>query len=152
MQDESYSSQASCLDLDPIPTYGDKDIPAFSGERVHRGLYRSKNKILLNADVNGASNIIRKRYPEAFKDSDMTWLYETIIRIHRDELIKTKNIHDASNWIYKKIRDEKQHIRKETRTRKKFMYMKLFEAKCLARKKPYRPNELQHKGNPRHRG
>ena len=54
VQDESYSSQASCLDLDQIPTYGDKDIPAFSGKRVHRGLYRSKNKILLNADVNGA--------------------------------------------------------------------------------------------------
>ena len=30
------------------------------GKRVHRGLYRSMNGILLNADVNGALNILRK--------------------------------------------------------------------------------------------
>ena len=32
----------------------------FSGKRVHRGLYRSSNGKMLNADVNGALNILRK--------------------------------------------------------------------------------------------
>ena len=33
---------------------------SFSGNRVKRGLYKTKDGIILNADVNGALNIIRK--------------------------------------------------------------------------------------------
>lgn len=58
--EESYTSQASFLDNDTIPTYGDKDIPKFSGKRIARGLYKSSQGILINADVNGAANILRK--------------------------------------------------------------------------------------------
>ena len=32
----------------------------FSDKRVHSGLYRSKNGMLLNADLNGSLNILRK--------------------------------------------------------------------------------------------
>ena len=60
--EESYTSQASFLDNDPIPTYGEKEIPKFSGKRVKRGLYISENKIAINSDVNGACNILRKHY------------------------------------------------------------------------------------------
>ena len=60
-QEESYTSKASFLDNDPIPVYGDSvETDAFSGRRIHRGLYRSKDGILLNADINGAANILRK--------------------------------------------------------------------------------------------
>ncbi|MFB8795705.1 MAG: hypothetical protein U7126_16135 [Microcoleus sp.] len=31
-----------------------------SGKRIKRGLYRSSTGLLINADVNGAANIIRK--------------------------------------------------------------------------------------------
>lgn len=58
--EESYTSQSSFLDNDTIPTYGDKDIPKFSGKRIARGLYKSSQGILINADVNGAVNILRK--------------------------------------------------------------------------------------------
>jgi transposase len=60
-QEESYTSKASFLDTDRIPVYGDvvRD-DAFSGRRIHRGLYRSKDGILINADINGAANILRK--------------------------------------------------------------------------------------------
>ena len=61
-QEESYTSKASFLDLDVIPTY-DADNPKeykFSGRRIKRGLYISKNGRLINADVNGAANILRK--------------------------------------------------------------------------------------------
>lgn len=53
--------QASVLDEDVIPTYGiDDDHVHFSGKRIKRGLYRCADGTLLNADVNGAANVIRK--------------------------------------------------------------------------------------------
>lgn len=59
-QEESYTSKASFWDKDLIPVYGDKNIPTFSGKRIKRGLYRTRDGKLLNADVNGALNIMRK--------------------------------------------------------------------------------------------
>ena len=61
-QEESYTSKASFWDQDMIPIYND-DNPrtyTFSGKRIHRGLYQSKSGTCLNADVNGALNILRK--------------------------------------------------------------------------------------------
>ena len=61
-QEESYTSKASFLDRDDIPVYkkNQKVKTVFSGRRVKRGLYQSKEGILLNADVNGSYNILRK--------------------------------------------------------------------------------------------
>src|SRR5258708_5919842 len=64
--DESYTSKASFLDSDHLPVYGDEDIPAFSGRRVKRGLYRAADGRHINADVNGSYNIVRKVAPDAF--------------------------------------------------------------------------------------
>ena len=81
-REESYTSKASMLDSDYIPTYGvDDEKASFSGKRVKRGLYRSKDGIRINADVNGACNIIRKEYPDAFDGMDMSYLYKTTITI-----------------------------------------------------------------------
>lgn len=67
VQEESYTSKASFLDLDPIPVYGkEKGKPVFSGKRVKRGMYRSKSGRMFNADVNGSYNIMRKALPNAF--------------------------------------------------------------------------------------
>ncbi len=64
----SYTSKASFLDADPLPVYGapEAEKATFSGRRVKRGLYRAADGTLINADVNGAYNIIRKVAPEAF--------------------------------------------------------------------------------------
>ena len=59
-QEESYTSKASFLDNDAIPVYGATDNPKFSGRRIKRGLYRSGNGRLINADVNGSYNILQK--------------------------------------------------------------------------------------------
>lgn len=61
-QEESYTSKASFLDGDEIPVYNAANPQKyeFSGKRVKRGLYRSKNGRLINADVNGAANILKK--------------------------------------------------------------------------------------------
>ncbi len=61
-QEESYTSKASFFDKDVMPIYND-DNPKeykFSGKRIKRGLYQTKDGKLLNADVNGAFNILNK--------------------------------------------------------------------------------------------
>src|SRR2546421_9306589 len=67
VREESYTSTASLLDLDPLPvgkSGGEKHT--FSGKRIKRGLYRASNGRYINADINGAGNIIRKVAPNAF--------------------------------------------------------------------------------------
>ena len=61
-QEESYTSKASFFDNDMLPVYN-ADNPQeykFSGKRITRGQYRTANGYILNADVNGALNILRK--------------------------------------------------------------------------------------------
>jgi putative transposase len=66
LTEESYTSKASFLDQDEIPTYGRiQEKPKFSGRRICRGLYKSA-KGTLNADVNGSLNMIRKVFPTVF--------------------------------------------------------------------------------------
>ena len=71
--EESYTSKASFLDLDPIPTYkpNDEEEHVFSGKRIGKRnrLYRTKDGRTISADVNGAYNILRKRKPDAFADA-----------------------------------------------------------------------------------
>ena len=62
VREESYTSKASFLDYDEIPNYKDEVIPKFSGKRIKRGLYRSTTR-KINADVNGAYNIMVKENP-----------------------------------------------------------------------------------------
>lgn len=61
-QEESYTSKSSFLDKDELPEYKAEQPYQghFSGNRINRGLYQSKNGTILNADVNGAANILRK--------------------------------------------------------------------------------------------
>ncbi len=59
--EESYTSKASFLDGDFLPVFGDKPEGwKPSGKRVHRGMYRTKKGKFVNADANGAANILRK--------------------------------------------------------------------------------------------
>ncbi|AFZ25503.1 transposase, IS605 OrfB family, central region [Cylindrospermum stagnale PCC 7417] len=59
--EEAYTSKASYLDGDSLPQYGEKPLGwKASGRRIERGLYRSENGSIVNADLNGAANILRK--------------------------------------------------------------------------------------------
>jgi IS605 OrfB family transposase len=59
--EESYTSKTSFLDNDVLPKYGEKpDGWKSSGVRVNRGLFKTGTGIKINADCNGAANIIRK--------------------------------------------------------------------------------------------
>ena len=60
-QEESYTSKADFLSNDLIPVYGkEKGEVSFSGSRIKRGLYKSATGVIINADINGAANIMRK--------------------------------------------------------------------------------------------
>ncbi len=67
-QEESYTSKASLVDMDDLPVYekGVATHVVFSGRRIKRGLYRTKENMYIHADVNAAGNIIRKVVPNAF--------------------------------------------------------------------------------------
>jgi putative transposase len=59
--EEAYTSKASFLDGDSLPKYGEQPSGwKASGKRIERGLYRSANGMVVNADLNGAANILRK--------------------------------------------------------------------------------------------
>ena len=62
MQEESYTSKASFWDKDVIPVCKSNDTEEhyFSGKRKHSGQYRTASGQVLNADVNGALNIMCK--------------------------------------------------------------------------------------------
>lgn len=90
-QEESYTSKASCLDNDFIPVYGEEKPKGgwkFGGYRSPttryyrddgdgnlveykvkpRGLYKSCEHGVVNSDLNGAVNILRKAFPHAFDE------------------------------------------------------------------------------------
>ena len=64
INEESYTSKASFLDLDDIPVYdpNDKEKYVFSGKRIgqRQRLYHTKDGRKICADVNGAYNMLRK--------------------------------------------------------------------------------------------
>ena len=77
-QEESYTSKADLTARDHIPTYGvDDERAKFSGMRVKRGLYQNKEGNLFNADLIGAGNILRKKFPEIFsKTTNFSFLQD----------------------------------------------------------------------------
>nr|MDO8079727.1 transposase [Candidatus Freyarchaeota archaeon] len=63
VREESHTSKCSFLDREPLEHHEE-----YAGRRISRGLFRSKNGVVINADVNAAYNVIRKAFPEAFAD------------------------------------------------------------------------------------
>lgn len=57
-----FPSKASFFDRDDIPSFtnGNEKEYVFSGKRIKRGLYKTSTGSLINADVNGALNILKK--------------------------------------------------------------------------------------------
>ena len=86
LQEESYTSKASFFDGDEIPIYNKENSQEyiFSGKRIKRGLYQTSTGKLINADCNGALNILRKS-----KVVDLSILY------NRGELNTPKRIRIA---------------------------------------------------------
>lgn len=76
LTEERYTSKASFIDNDGM----NKEFKC-SGKRVNRGLYRSADGTLINADVNGSYNILRKCNPE-FKYDGIKGLSLNPVRVN----------------------------------------------------------------------
>jgi putative transposase len=63
---EEYTSKCSFPDRESIRKH-----KTYKGKRVNRGLFRTNDGLLVNADWNGSSNIIRKVFPNAFSRWDI---------------------------------------------------------------------------------
>lgn len=53
--EEGYTSKCSFLDNEALERH-----ERYCGKRIHRGMFKSSKGIMLNADVNGSFNIMRK--------------------------------------------------------------------------------------------
>jgi IS605 OrfB family transposase len=72
-QEESYTSKCSFLDCEEIGKH-----EAYAGKRVKRGLFRSSDGTHINADLNGALNILIKGMKALGKPLD--WLSDKVVR------------------------------------------------------------------------
>jgi len=61
IREEAHTSKCSFIDMERI---GHQEN--YIGRRIKRGLFRSSNGTIINADCNGSGNIIRKEIPNAF--------------------------------------------------------------------------------------
>ena len=135
--EESYTSKASLIDKDPIPVYkeGDRLEYHFSGKRISRGQYESKEGTILNADVNGAGNIIRKVYPNAFDTvSDFSYTNKTVIRVTREVLCHAKHKKKHARPQRKRGMNRWLHHRRQEQ---KLVYFELFKVSSARDKTRY---------------
>lgn len=104
--EESYTSKASFLDKDELPTYteGNSIKYQFSGKRVKRGLYVTKEGITINADINGACNILRK-----YLKKDIELDYKVLSNPVKINISRAKK---SSKKIHKKSIKKQQYITK----------------------------------------
>ena len=108
IREESYTSKASALDFDDIPSFDEKGSTPkaiFSGKRIKRGLYRSAKGLLINADINAATNIGRKELGDE-------WLKQ-LLELDGGVLVDTpavvRNLHagaDSRQWLELGIRSQ----------------------------------------------
>ena len=83
--EESYTSKCSFLDGEAITKH-----EQYKGKRIKRGLFKSSDGTLINADVNGSYNIMRKAIPNALADGI-------------EGLIKTKGFDNTVNPLIIKL-------------------------------------------------
>ncbi len=106
VDEESYTSRASFLDWDNIPTYqpGNTEKYKFSGKRIKTKSYQSKDGSLINADVNGSFNIGRKVIPNYFGDTLKSIVEQNSGNVvafpRRVNPLKTTRVKDMGRAVY----------------------------------------------------
>ena len=82
---EAYTSKCSFVDNEEI-----KKHTTYSGKRISRELFKTKNGLIINADVNGAYNILKK-----YMQKNATWnesLSQTLVRVCSVPSVRKINI------------------------------------------------------------
>jgi IS605 OrfB family transposase len=80
VHEESYTSKCSSLDLEPI-----KKHENYLGKRVKRGLFKSSSGVVINADLNGAINIMRKVTDDVFINQSVWGLVLNPVKMNLDD-------------------------------------------------------------------
>jgi putative transposase len=62
IREESYTSKCSFMDDEEVRYHEE-----YKGSRVKRGLFKTSKGQYINADLNGALNILKKEVPNAFE-------------------------------------------------------------------------------------
>jgi len=77
LENESYTSKCSALDLEPIQKHSE-----YIGKRIKRGLFKY-SKGLINSDINGSLNILRKVIGDDFiKDLSNTGFVHNPVKVN----------------------------------------------------------------------
>lgn len=125
-REKSYTSLASLADGDAIPTYGEEpEAFSFSGKRDGRNYMLGDG-----ADVNGAGNIARKEYPEAFGGTSRDGLVKHMQEISsvRYEDLYPRKKKPENKSKYKKKANPKRNAFRNGRLNRKIQYRILFAA------------------------
>lgn len=111
-QEDSYTSKASCIDVDVLPVFVDKHIPdIFSRKRIERRLSKSINVTLINADVNGSYNILRKAVPKYYEGIEVALIQP--LKLSMSDLYEArKNVYDKKYGYRTEIQIKKTDFRK----------------------------------------
>ena len=92
-QDESHTSKCSFLDDEGVEHH---DV--YVEKRISRGLFRSSKGILINADVQGALNTIKKAIPKAFSKEKVDRIEDDGLHPLRiNPLTVNRNVNSAKN-------------------------------------------------------
>lgn len=84
-REESYTSKCSFLDGEEICKH-----EVYMGRRIKRGLFRSYNGRIINADLNGALNILRKEIPNVFNKEYGIEVCSTPVDLSMKHLVQNK--------------------------------------------------------------
>lgn len=85
--EESYTSKCSFRDSETIEKHEE-----YAGKRVKRGLFKSALGHLINADVNGSLNIIKKVNPDAFAEGIVgVGIRPLRVNLYKENLLKLAN-------------------------------------------------------------
>lgn len=75
VKEESYTSKCSFLDLEKI-----EKKEKYKGKRIKRGIYLSSDGRKINADLNGAGNIMRKAIPRVFARANANGIEAVVVK------------------------------------------------------------------------
>ena len=136
-REESYTLKASATDGDVIPTYKEncKSEYTFSGKRIFRGQYKTAGGRTLNADVNGALNIARKEFPDAFKGASLEHAFGSVKTIGFKDLYPQRKKQNGSTRDYHLRRTEKRRLLHGLRQKQRLMYRVFFDEIQASNKK-----------------
>lgn len=76
---EAYTSKCSALDLEPIQKQTE-----YKGKRIKRGLFISNKGVIINADINGSLNILRKVVKNDFMSNlieSQQWAMQSPVKV-----------------------------------------------------------------------